>query len=54
MVDLLWAMRYASYGDDELKEVIRGSVPGEESPAVLAAIEELAKRVVAKDAAGRA
>ncbi len=52
MVDAIWAMRFEQYSTEALREWVRKSRPGSESPADLAAIEELAKRVVAKRCGG--
>ncbi len=47
----IWHWRFEIYSDDQLREWIRRVEPGQEGEADLAAIDVLAGRVVAKDAA---
>lgn len=51
--DSVWQWRFEQYSDDDLRQWIRRVTPGEETEIDLMAIEELAGRVVANDAAGR-
>ncbi len=46
----LWAWRFQQYSRERLSEIVRASKPGEESDHDLAAIEELARRAVEREA----